>query len=196
MARGCLKALLGPWRSSLMIVSEGFEGRDDTITGVFRAAFAASEGAEEGDAIAGLVRRILATTPTDDLRIFTAEDSGEVIGAVAFTCLRFPEDAQRVMLLSPMAVSPARWKTGVGQALIAKALVSLAGEGVEVALTYGDPAYYGQVGFLPITEGDVSPPLPLSMPQGWLGRRLNGDEAPGLSGPSHCVEAFQDAGLW
>ncbi len=179
-----------------MFVTEGFEGRAEAIISIFEAAFAASEGAKEGAVIADLVRRILSTTSASDLRLFVAEDGDELIGAVAFTRLTFPDDTQRVMLLSPMAVSPDRWKTGVGQALITKAMEALTDDGVEVAITYGDPAYYGQIGFLTITETDVSSPLPLSMPHGWLGRRLNGCGKPGLLGPSRCVEAFQDPRLW
>jgi putative acetyltransferase len=33
-------------------------------------------------------------------------------------------------------------------------------------MTYGDPAYYGKVGFLPVAEHVVPAPFPLSMPIG------------------------------
>ena len=179
-----------------MRVVEGLDGREDALIEVFRAAFAASEGAGEGDRIAGLVRSIFESTSSEDLRVFSAEDGDSIVGAVAFTALLFPEDAQRVMLLSPMAVAPDRWKTGVGQGLITAALEALARDGVDIVVTYGDPAYYGQTGFLPITDGDVNPPLPLSMPHGWLGKRLNGGGKPAVNGPSVCVSAFRQAELW
>lgn len=179
-----------------MQVTSGFTGRADTLIGVFEAAFTASESATEGAVIANLVRQIFATTADEDLRVFAAEEDDAVVGAVAFTRLSYPEDAQRVMLLSPMAVTPDRWKTGVGQALIAAALSAFAGDGLDVVITYGDPRYYGQVGFQQITETDARPPLPLSMPHGWLGRRLTDRAKPALKGPSHCVDAFQNAALW
>ena len=63
-------------------------------------------------------------------------------------------------------------------------------------MTYGDPAYYGRVGFHPAPEAEARPPLPLSMPQGWLWQALDGSDPRPLAGPSHCVAALRDPGLW
>lgn len=179
-----------------MIVNAGIQDREEDVIAVFKSAFTASEGAEEGAAIEALVRAILAGARAADFRVFSAEIEGEVIGAVAFTRLRFPQDPQEVMLLSPMAVCPSRWRQGVGQALIRRALADLKAAGVKIVLTYGDPAYYRQVGFQTISEADAQPPLPLSMPHGWLGQRLGDAGKPLLKGPSECVAAFRRPELW
>lgn len=179
-----------------MIVSEGFAGREQLIVDVFVAAFTASEGADEGALIGGLVRSILDQTPAPNLRLFTAGENDEIVGAVAFTRLEYPEDRQNVVLLSPMAVAPTRQKQGVGQALLTDALSTLRADGVDVAITYGDPDYYQQVGFSQISEIDAQAPHPLSMPHGWLGQCLDGSDRLCLKGPAICVAAFDRADIW
>lgn len=66
-------------------------------------------------------------------------------------------------------------------------------------LTYGDPAFYGRLGFRPLDPRETAPPFPLSMPQGWLGR-LPGGEASGalppLRGTSRCAAPLADPALW
>ncbi len=146
--------------------------------------------------IGGLVLSLMDRTPADDMRLFAAEDEGEIIGAVAFSRLTYPEDPQKVVLLSPMAVAPSRQKQGVGQALLTEALAVLQADQIDVVITYGDPGYYGRVGFEQITEADAKAPLPLSMPHGWLGQRLDGHGKPALEGPSHCVAALDRADIW
>lgn len=179
-----------------MIVSEGFAGRKQAVIDVFIAAFTASDGVGEGAAIGGLVLSIMDKTPPEDVRFFVAEDDGEVIGAVAFSRLRYPEDRQSAFLLSPMAVAPSRQRQGVGQALLTEALATLRSVNIAVVVTYGDPDYYGRIGFVPITVEDVQAPQPLSMPHGWLGQRLDGEGRPKLQGPSTCVAAFDRADIW
>ncbi len=179
-----------------MIITSGFGGREQTIVDLFAATFTASEGADEGALIGGLVRDLLADTPLADVRVFCAEDAGQVIGAGVFTRLTYPEDPRSVVLLSPLAVATGRQRQGVGQALLSHALSALRSEGVEVAMTYGDPDYYGQVGFTPITEDQARAPLPLSLPHGWLGQSLTGQQMPALQGSSTCVSALNRADVW
>ena len=62
------------------------------------------------------------------------------------------------------------------------ALATLDAEGIDAVLTYGDPAFYGRLGFRPLDPRETAPPFPLSMPQGWLGR-LPGGEASGALPP-------------
>lgn len=179
-----------------MRVVTGAHGREAAIIGLFEESFTASEGADEGALIGGLVRDLLGRTPAEDLRVFCAEEAGAPIGAAVFSRLRYAQDSRRVFLLSPMAVAPGHQRRGVGQALISRALEALRGEGVEVAVTYGDPAYYGRVGFAPITEAQARAPLPLSMPQGWIGQALDGGAMPELRGKSRCVAALNRADIW
>jgi len=179
-----------------MIVTEGFAGRKQSVIDLFIAAFTASEGMGEGAMIGGLVLSLMDRTPAEDFRFFVAEDDGDIVGAVAFSRLRYRDDGQNVLLLSPMAVAPSRQRQGVGQALLTEALAALRADRIDVVVTYGDPNYYRQIGFVPISEDDVRPPQPLSMPHGWLGQRLEGDGRPSLQGPSTSVAAFDRADIW
>lgn len=179
-----------------MRFATGFADRQTELVDLFTATFAASEGAEEGARIGGFVADLLARTPPADIRLFRAEDDGRSVGAVAFTRLAFPEDPRRVVLLSPIAVATGRQGQGVGQALLAHSFAMLRVEGVEVIITYGDPRFYGRVGFAPIAADMVRPPLPLSFPHGWLALSLTNRPVTALKGPSTCVPALDRADLW
>jgi predicted N-acetyltransferase YhbS len=63
-------------------------------------------------------------------------------------------------------------------------------------VTYGDPAFYEKVGFRPVSQDTLPPPLDLSQPDGWLAQSLTDNEVPRLHGPSTCVPAFNDPVFW
>jgi len=90
------------------------------------------------------------------------------------------------------AAAPDRQGQGVGQALLPHALAQLPETGTDVAITYGDPAFYGKVGFKPITEADAALRLPLSHSEGWMGQSLHGRSFVPLRGPCICVQALRD----
>ena len=181
------------WR---MEVTSDWRDKADEVASLFAATFAASEGPDEGKAIGALARDLLATTPGSDLRVFLALDAGRVIGAILFTPLVFPDDPRRVALLSPVAVATDRQGQGVGQALIAHGLGRLREDGIDVAMTYGDPAFYGKVGFRTVAEETARPPFPLSQPEGWLAQSLDGKRFEALRGPSRCAAALSDPAFW
>ena len=85
---------------------------------------------------------------------------------------------------------------GIGQRLIAHGLDALRQEGVDIAVTYGDPAFYGRVGFKPVSEADLPAPQPLNQPQGWIAQSLTDAPLTPLAGPAACVPAFDDPALW
>lgn len=179
-----------------MIVTPLHGEKPALFADLFGESFAASEGPAEGLTIRRLVDDLLTETPPDDIRAFRAETDGRTVAGVVFSRLRYPDDDRRVMLLSPMAVAPDRQRQGIGRALIDQAISSLRSEGVDLVITYGDPAFYTRAGFVQITERQARPPLPLSMPQGWLGRPLLSDAMPHLRGPSYCVPALHRPDLW
>jgi predicted N-acetyltransferase YhbS len=179
-----------------MEITTEWHDRAPEIADLFAATFSASEGAEEGRLIGGLARDLLATTPTEELRVFLALDGGRVTGAIVFTPLVFQGDPRRVMLLAPVAVANDRQGQGIGQALIAHGLDRLHDEGVDVAMTYGDPAFYGRVGFRPVSQEEARPPFPLSQPHGWLAQALDGGPLAPLNGPSRCAGALSDPAFW
>ena len=70
-----------------MATTTGSAGREKAIIDLFVATFTASEGEEQGAIIGALMRDLLADTPAADIRVFCAEDEGEVIGVAVFTRL-------------------------------------------------------------------------------------------------------------
>ncbi len=167
----------------------------ETIAAMFKATFTASEGAEEGTLIGDLVRRLLAETAPDALRVFTAWDGGALVGAILFTRLVF-DDPRMVFMLAPVAVPTDRQGEGIGQALITHGLDVLRNEGVDIAVTYGDPAFYGRVGFAPVTEATIPAPHFLQHPEGWQAQSLQGAPLTPLKAPASCVGGFDDPRLW
>ena len=135
-----------------MDVFSGVAGREQVIIDSSQRRSPSRRGRTRARGSAAWSAICLPTRRRADIRVFCAEDEDRVIGAAVFTRLSFPEDLRRVVLLSPMAVAVGRQRQGVGQALLAHALAALRSEGVEVAITYGDPAFYGKVGFMPISE--------------------------------------------
>ena len=178
-----------------MDFSDKITGHETAMRDLFVTTFTASEGAEEGALIGGLVQRLLSEVPRDALRAFTAWDAGHLVGGVVFTPLTYP-DPRKVMLLSPMAVAPDRQGQGIGQRLIAHALDQLRAEGTDIAVTYGDPAFYGKTGFAPVTEAVLPAPQPLSQPQGWIAQSLSAAPLTPLKGPVTCEAPFNTPDLW
>lgn len=166
------------------------------IAALFTQSFTASEGAAEGALVGGLARDLLASTPAADLHCFTARDAGTLVAAVLFTRLHYAQDPRHVVLLSPMAVASDRQGQGLGQALLRHALDSLRAEGVDIAITYGDPAFYGKLGFRPLSTATAAAPHPLRQPEGWIGQSLRGDALPPLAGPVRCAPALDAAEFW
>ncbi|MBH1943501.1 N-acetyltransferase [Erythrobacter sp. YJ-T3-07] len=179
-----------------MKIVSGAKGRVKPVEQLFIATFTQSEGVEEGRVIGDLVRDLLSNTPSGDLRTFYAYHADRIVGAAIFTRLTYRDDNQVVFLLSPMAVDADCQRQGIGQKLIQFALNQLRDEGVDIAITYGDPEYYKRVGFLPISQEQARPPLQLSMPHGWIGQSLSGSKTMSLAGPSFCVPALNKSDVW
>ena len=179
-----------------MRITQDHAPLDAAIAALFKATFAASEGDDEGALIGALAHALLNDTPKTDLRVFLALDGPRLIGAVIFTRLCFAGDARRAFLLSPMAVATDRQGQGVGQALIAHALDALRAEGIDIAVTYGDPAFYGKLGFRPVSTETVPAPQPLSHPEGWIARSLTDAALTPLQGPATCANALNDPAYW
>jgi predicted N-acetyltransferase YhbS len=178
------------------VFSTGFEGREGPIADLFTATFTASEGAAEGALIGDLVRNLLGGTAAADLFVFTAEEAGAIVGGAVFSRVIYEQDDRTVFILAPMAVATDRQGEGIGQRLITHGLTALREAGVDIVLTYGDPAYYAKVGFAPITEAFAPAPFPLNHPEGWLGQSLTARAMTPLAGPSRCVAALNDPAFW
>lgn len=180
-----------------MIFSDTRDALEGPAITLFATTFSRSDGAGEGAKIEALVRELFETTAPEDLFLFTASNGvGALLGAAIFTRLTFPEDQAVVFILSPMAVATEAHGQGIGQALIRNAISKLRAAGVEAVITYGDPAFYGKTGFHPLDTAKVAAPLPLSMPQGWIGQWVTGARLEKLNGPSSCVPALAKPEIW
>ena len=165
------------------------------VVALFQRVFSDAEGETEGQVIADFVKDLISTTPPSAVIGFTAWEGDAVVGGIFFSQLIVPS-GQLAFILSPVAVSTDMQGKGVGQALIRYGLDHLKSLGVELVFTYGDPGYYSKVGFEQITEAIVKAPCPLSQPIGWLAQSLDGGALQAMSGPTQCVEALNDPGLW
>ena len=165
------------------------------IEQLFIQTFSDSEGPSEGEAIGNLVRDFMDHTDAKDLYCFIATEHEQIIGSLFFTRMRFGSGIH-AFILSPVATHTDHQGTGVGQTLIRFGLDALKENGVELAITYGDPNFYSKVGFSVITEQIVPAPLKLTYPEGWLAQSLVGDEIEPISGTSHCVKELNKPELW
>ena len=179
-----------------MDYSTDYEIHADAIADLFINTFTDSEGAAEGALIGANAQRLIAETPPEDLRVVTVWEDGALVGGIFFTRLTYTGDPRTVFMMAPVAVATAHQGKGIGQRLISHGLDALRQEGVDIAVTYGDPAFYGRVGFAPVSEADLPAPHTLQQPEGWIAQSLTEVPLAPMSGPVRCVDAFNDPALW
>lgn len=126
----------------------------EQITQLYRAAFPEED-------LTQLIRELFALG--DQVLSLVAVEEDDVVGHVMFTFAGLPGSSTELALLSPLAVSPDRQRSGIGTALVRYGLGKLREAGVIRVLTLGDPAYYGRQGFE--VETAIAPPYPL--PDAW-----------------------------
>jgi len=165
------------------------------IERLFINTFSDSEGQAEGEMIGRLVRNFMNSTNTSDFYCFVANDGDQIVGSIFFSRLTFERKID-AFILAPVAVKPDYQGKGIGQQLIRFGLDALSREGVELALTYGDPGFYSKVGFHVVTEAAIPAPLTLQHPEGWLAQALTGNEIQPIKGKSLCVEALNKPEYW
>ncbi len=165
------------------------------IEQLFIQTFSDSEGQSEGETIGHLVRDFMNSTDSNNLYCFVAKENEQIIASIFFTRMIF-ESGISAFILAPVAVHTGHQGKGIGQKLINFGLNTLKENGVELAITYGDPNFYSKVGFTVMTEKVVPAPLKLEYPEGWLAQSLVGGEIEPITGKSHCVEALNKPELW
>lgn len=167
----------------------------EEVASLFTSVFSSAEGEQEGNLIGSLASALAARTDDKEIICIGAFKDGSMIGAIFFTRLRFDEPIEAYML-APVAVSTAHQGRGVGQALISFGLRELKNRSAAVAVTYGNPAFYSKVGFQALSEDVIQAPLPLSMPEGWLGQSLSEETIPILRSRPVCVQEFDNFDFW
>jgi putative acetyltransferase len=167
----------------------------DEVANLFTSVFSSSEGEQEGRLIGQLASELASRIDNHEIVCIGAYEDRAMIGAIFFSRLRFDEPIEAYML-APVAVSTTHQGLGNGQALIKFGLQELKSRSATVAVTYGDPAFYSKVGFQALSEGVIQAPLPLSMPEGWLGQSLSEEPIPILSSRPACVQEFDNPDYW
>ena len=111
------------------------------ITELLNAAFA---GLVEAD----LVARLRADNDIVLAMVAVAAD-GAIVGYVACPRLQLMQDDHSIPVagVAPLAVAPARQRSGIGGALMAASLERLRQQGEALVFVLGDPAYYTRFGF-------------------------------------------------
>ena len=168
----------------------------DEITQLFLQTFTESEDKEQGETVAHLAKGLMTTTPTNELSVFIASDNETIFGAIIFTPLKFTESSLKASLLSPVAIHSQHQGKGLGQQLINFGLKTLKEQGVEIALTYGDPTFYSKVGFEQISETIIKSPQRLSFPEGWLAQSLTTAPLKTIASATTCAKALDDPTVW
>jgi putative acetyltransferase len=176
----------------------GSAGRAEAgeIAAFFAAVFAAAADEGEGRLVGRLARDLVLMEPEEDRVVLTCREGTRLVGCIILSRLVFPKDPRAVVLLSPVGVATDRQGQGLGQALLRHGLALMRERGVDVVMTYGDPAYYGRVGFRPVTADAVAPPQPLRQPHGWQGLALGAGGDVMMTGPSRAVAALERPELW
>jgi len=165
------------------------------IVELFRRTFSDSEGEKEGKLVGCLAKDLIKLTEGDDVYIFIALDGKRIVGCIMFSRLGC-EDGTLAFLLSPVAVLPAYQRQGIGKGLISFGLEAMRKMGVALVVTYGDIRFYTKTGFGPLAKSIVAPPFPLTFPEGWLGRTLDGSSLKPIHGKISCVAALNEDCYW
>ncbi len=125
------------------------------IRAVVSAAFASDTEADLVDAIRSSEHYV------PELAL-VATDGGEVVGhtMISGATLRSPGGDRPIVMLSPLAVLPARQGEGIGAALVRAAVAAADHRGEPLVVLEGSPAYYRRFGFEPSYEHGIQLPLP------------------------------------
>ncbi len=79
-----------------------------------------------------------------------ADEEGTVLGHILFTGVELDEQPQlKILGLAPMAVTPARQRTGIGSTLVVAGLEACTRWGAGAVCVLGHPDYYPRFGFVP-----------------------------------------------
>jgi putative acetyltransferase len=107
----------------------------DAVYQVVSSAFGQSSEAE-------LVRQL--RDAGDSIVSLVADDGGQIVGHVLLSKVDAPFAA---LALAPVSVIPARQRSGIGSALVARAIKRARDEGWAAVFVLGDPNFYERFGF-------------------------------------------------
>lgn len=178
-----------------MFVHSFERGSENKISDFFREVFEKSEGPDEGLLIGSLASEIFRSTEPYDFYCDVITENDQIIASAFYTRLTYPSGVN-TFVIGPVAVHHDFQRRGIGQKLLKTGITSKIKTGMDYILTYGDPAFYGKVGFVQISEDDVKAPFRLSLPEGWLLYHHSADYRSELAGNPNCVQALNDVRYW
>jgi len=159
------------------------------------AVRAVSVAAFPTDAEARLLDALRAAGDCDPARSFVAVVDGTVVGHALLTAmiLERPDgtrDADRIVALGPVAVTPEWQRRGIGGELVRAVLAQAVREGAAAVVLLGHPTYYPRFGFRPAREQGLLPTA--SWPDAaWMACRLPA-WTPLDAGVVHYARAFME----
>ena len=89
-----------------------------------------------------------------------AEEDRQIVGHVLLSYVELEGTGRRLLELGPLSVLPDRQRSGVGSALVRKALRLADARKAPLVLVLGHPAYYPRFGFRPASGLGIAPPDP------------------------------------
>jgi predicted N-acetyltransferase YhbS len=123
--------------------------------------------------------RVREQAPHERALSFAAEREGQLIGSVRLTPILV--GGREGLLLGPLVIDPCCKGTGLGSALMRRALEAAREIGAAFVLLVGDESYYSRFGFRPVPRGSVRMPGPVD-PGRVLAVELQPGAAEGLQG--------------
>lgn len=165
----------------------------DEVRGIHLSAF--PEG--ESEIVAELAVSLLSEETAPPTVSLVAEVDGVAVGHVAFSPVAIDnlKDLQGY-ILAPLAVRPDYQKQCIGSRLVESGMQRLSDMGVGILFVYGNPKYYGRLGFSVEAAEGYFPPYALRYPFGWQGFVLRDSGAGRSPARIACVASLRDPALW
>jgi len=170
---------------------ESTDAEVDDVLRIHRLAFRQEDEA-------ALVTRLLLDPSAQPSLSLLAETKDEHVGHALFTALRLVGTSSPVgcALLAPLAVLPARQRSGVGRGLIEHGCRVLAGRGIALVFVLGDPRYYTRCGFGPAIPLGLYAPYTIEPEEAWMVRALCPDTLGSVHGTIQCAHSLAEEQYW
>ncbi|MGP8175670.1 MAG: GNAT family N-acetyltransferase [Terracidiphilus sp.] len=123
------------------------------------------------------------------LASFVAEAEKRIVGHILFSRMSIETTGEPVpaVALAPMAVLPEQQGQGIGGKLIRHGLDWLRGEGEQIVIVLGHPAYYPRFGFSADKARSLASPFP---PEAFMALELRPGALDGVQGKVRYPDAF------
>lgn len=165
----------------------------DAISALYSSAFPK----DESETVAKLALDLLSEDTTPRTISLIAESDDSVVGHIAFSPVRVPNDETcQAYILAPLAVQSDHQQSGIGSRLVEYGMQQLSTMGVNVVFVYGDPNYYGRLGFTVDAAHNYTPPCSLQYPSGWQAKVLKACAIEKEPVEIQCIASLADPKLW